>query len=426
MVATSFETHHHYHHQSEPKMNDIFEQTVIVDKPLSSHFYDHLKEVTIDAEIIVGRKGIVEEVVPLEQWATVISQTFTAIPEEDWVIEPEEVVYTVVKWEGVEGGEKHIVENKKWTEVAHTPPIHTRHHISPLTGLETEIHESNFTFSSEDLHNKKAQESKNSESTNKIVFEKPHVSATTETTWHSSHHQHTTANHQSSEFSNNITNGNMNGYKHTVEQNDEPWQKTQHSYTVEQNDEPLGAWHKVQSPVEYHSPKHNNASSFGSYQTEEEERTTWQNTHFNQTPRPYQLHNDEEKFTPTPPTRIPKPRTSPSAYEKLISPESPKQNGETRITSPKVILKSNGNTVFSGGYSPQPSPPAVHHQFISAKPACHSTFMTTSYTSNNSSVSSPEHIKSPPRTPGTPEKVTWRRTHGNQYVRETVSANNSK
>uniref|UniRef100_A0A914YE87 Uncharacterized protein n=1 Tax=Panagrolaimus superbus TaxID=310955 RepID=A0A914YE87_9BILA len=409
MVATSFEAHHHYHHQNEPKMNDIFEQTVIVDKPLSSHFYDHLKEVTIDAEIIVGRKGIVEEVVPLEQWATVISETFTEIADEDWVIEPEEVVYTVVKWEGVEGGEKHITENRKWTEVAHTPPIHTRHHISPLTGLETEIHETNFTFSSEDIHNKKTQESENSESSNKIIFEKPHVSETAETTWHSSHHHHTSASHQSTEFSTSAANGNINGYKHTVEQNDEP----------------LGAWHKIQSPVENEAHKHNDSSSFGSYHTDEQ-TNTWQKTHVNQTPRPYQLQNNEEQFTPTPPTRIPKPRTSPSSYEKLISPESPKHNGETRMTSQKVILKSNGNTVFSGGYSPQPSPPAVHHQFISAKPACHSTFMTTSYTSNNSAVSSPEHIKSPPRTPGTPEKVTWRRTHGNQYIRETVAGNNSK
>lgn len=397
MVATSFETHHHYHHQSEPKMNDIFEQTVIVDKPLSTHFYDNLKEVTIDAEIIVGRKGIVEEVVPLEQWASVISQTFIAIPEEDWVIEPEEVVYTVVKWEGIEGGEKHITENKKWTEVAHTPPIHTRHHISPLTGLDTEHHHgNNFSFSSEDIHNKKVHSNDSSESSNKIVFEKPHVSAATETTWHTSHHQNTTATHQSSETSN----GGMNGYHHVVEKNEEP----------------LGAWHKVQSPTENNGAQYNNSSTSGSYQIEEQ-KSTWRSTHVNQTPRPYQLQNSEEKFTPIPPTRIPKPRTSPSAYEKLISPGSP-SNGETRMTSQKVILNSNGTTVFSGGYSPQPSPPAVHHQFISAKPACHSTFMT-SYTSNS-------NVKSPPRTPGAPEKVTWRRTHGNQYVRETIQTNNSK
>ena len=401
MVATDYETHHHYH-QSEPKMNDIFEQTVIVDKPLSTHFYDNLKEVTIDAEIIVGRKGIIEEVVPLEQWASVISQTFTEIAEEDWVIEPEEVVYTVVKWEGTEGGEKHIIENKKWTEVAHTPPIHTKHHISPLTGLETEHHENNFSFSSEDIHNKKVHTNKSSESSNKIVFEKPHVSASTETTWHTSHHHNTIATHQSSENSN----VGMNGYGHTIKQNDEP----------------LGAWHKIQSPVENNGAQYNNLSTSGSYQIEEQ-RSTWNKTHANETPRPSYLQKNEEEFTPTPPTRIPKPRTSPSAYTKLISPESP-NNGETRMTSQKVILKSNGNTVFTGGYSPQPSPPPVQHRFISAKPACHSTFMT-SYTSN-SSASSPEQLKSPPRTPGAPEKVTWRRTHGNQYVRETVSTNNSK
>jgi hypothetical protein len=538
MVATSFETHHHYHHQSEPKMNDIFEQTVTVDKPLSTHFYDNLKEVTIDAEIIVGRKGIVEEIVPLEQWATVISETFTEIPEEDWVIEPEEVVYTVVKWEGIEGGEKHIIENKKWVEVAHTPPIHTRHHISPLTGLDTEHHENNFSFSKEDIHNKKthAHGTNSSESSNKIHFEKPHVSEIAERTWHTSHNQNITATHEASE----ISNGGMDGY----------------GYKVAQNDEPLGAWHKVQSPTEDHVT--HNSSTTGSYQIEEkrsnspttgsyqieEQRSTWHKTHANdssensnriifekphvsattettwrtgqqhnvtathqtyeisnggmngydhtakhngvhhqfiaakpachstfmsayehkikqndevhsptennvahntstadsyqneeqrgtfqktdvdQTSRPNYLHKNEENFTPIPATRIPKPRTSPSAYSKLISPESP-NNGEARMTSQKVTLKSNGNTVFRGGYSPQPSPPAVQHHFISAaKPACHSTFMT-SYTSN-SPVLSPEQAKSPPRTPGGPVKVTWRRTHGNQYVRETVSTNNSK
>jgi hypothetical protein len=411
MVATFFQSHHHIH-ENESKMNDIFEQTVIVDKPLSTHFYDHLNEVTIDAEIVIGRKGVIEEIIPLEQWASVISETFTETPEEDWVIEPEEIVYTVVKWEGVEGGEKHVIENRRWKEVAHTPPIHTKHHVSPLDGFVGEDNNPHFSFSAEKILNGQSQTNRILEISNKaeIIFDKPHVSETTETTWHMSSHQKTNATHQSSELSNDVTKGTVNGYVKSLEQNDEP----------------LGAWYKVQSPVENGERQNHSSSGSHTYQTDEHQ-STWHKTHVSQPPRPNNFQQNEE-FFPTPVTRIPKPRTSPSTYSKPISPGSPPNqamvNGETKMVSPKVIVKSNGNPVFTSGYSPQPSPLPTNHHFIAAKPACHSTTFMTSYTSN-SKTSSPEQTKSLPKTSGTPEKVTWHR-HGNQYIRETVPVNYSK